>query len=675
MTNAFALPELPSLVRFGRVEKSVIQRGYLGLMLCLVFRISAAAQCASAPSTFTATCAQLQGYLDTFNSTVNTQWNGSKPPVAFGAELTAADANRGLQTLISPTTINSVNLQLDGLVNVGVQSVVLGISFPILYQPFYQYNNDPQDYAKVLSFYQNVMSEVHKRGLKVVIEASVMFPNLATDLPLTAYYATLSTSQVTAGRGQVAQTIAQMLQPDWLNLGSEPDTQAALLGLSTVYTPQQYATEISTILAQLRAAGISKKPLIGAGVGTWSSNAGAFIQALNGTGLDFIDLHIYSANLGFLADAPGYFDMASSAGKGVALSEAWLRKLNDSQLQGKSDFGIENLLSSTTTTSLDNFSFWSALDTEFLNDLVKLAYWKNLYYISPYPIQFLFNYLDYNSTIGMTPDQINAKETPAFTAALQQGILSATGQAYSAAIKTAPAAATVSAASGSTAAAPGSIVSIFGSNLGGAGTSATSLPLPTMLGGVSVSITDSKNVQADLPLFYAGPQQINAQIPDSASTGPASLAISTPSGRVLSAVTLVEVAPGLFSANGDGKGVAAAQIITNHAGGSQSSGLVFQCAGGAGTCEPLPIDLSPSSDQSALVLYGTGIRNRNTLSDVTVTIGSQTLAAAYAGPAPTYVGLDQLNVVLPHTLAGSGTVNLTVSVAGAASNTLTINFK
>jgi uncharacterized protein (TIGR03437 family) len=57
------------------------------------------------------------------------------------------------------------------------------------------------------------------------------------------------------------------------------------------------------------------------------------------------------------------------------------------------------------------------------------------------------------------------------------------------------------------------------------------------------------------------------------------------------------------------------------------------------------------------VLYGTGIQNRASLSDVTVTIGSQTLPAFYAGSAG-YAGEDQVNVMLPASLAGSGTVNV-----------------
>jgi len=400
----------------------------------------AAAQCSSIPAQFNTTCSELQGYLDTFGNTIASQWNGAKSPVAFGGELTTADANRGLQTLLSPNTLTGVGVQLNGLANAGVQSVTIGIGFPILDQPFYQYNNDPQDYATVLSFYQSVMAAVRSHGMKVVIETSVLFPSYATDLPLTAYYATLSAAQLTAGRAQVAQTIAQQLEPDWLNLGSEPDTQSALLGLPAEYTPQQYAAEISTIVGQLRAAGISGKPLIGAGIGSWQTNGTSYIQALTATGLDFIDLHIYSINLGFLSALVPYIDMAHAAGKGAAISEAWMRKLTDEQLQGKNEYGIIGLLSTSATTSLDNFSFWSPLDSRFLGELIDLAWWKNLYSISPFPTQFFFAYLDYSQTSNLTPDQLNTAEIISASAALRSGTLSATGQAYSSAILQPPAA-------------------------------------------------------------------------------------------------------------------------------------------------------------------------------------------------------------------------------------------
>jgi len=72
---------------------------------------------------------------------------------------------------------------------------------------------------------------------------------------------------------------------------------------------------------------------------------------------------------------------------------------------------------------------------------------------------------------------------------------------------------------------------------------------------------------------------------------------------------------------------------------------------------------------------GTGIQNRASLSDVIVMVGNQTLAAAYAGPAPGFIGEDQVNVLLPATLAGSGTANITVSVSGSVSNVVTAMFQ
>ena len=82
-----------------------------------------------------------------------------------------------------------------------------------------------------------------------------------------------------------------------------------------------------------------------------------------------------------------------------------------------------------------------------------------------------------------------------------------------------------------------------------------------------------------------------------------------------------------------------------------------------------------SGGNTALVLYGTGIQNRATLSAVTVTVGTHTLPATYAGAAPNYAGEDQVDVLLPSSLAGSGVVNVYVTVAGTASNVVTVQIQ
>jgi uncharacterized protein (TIGR03437 family) len=239
----------------------------------------------------------------------------------------------------------------------------------------------------------------------------------------------------------------------------------------------------------------------------------------------------------------------------------------------------------------------------------------------------------------------------------------------------------VSAATYSTTApvAPGSIVSIFGTD------SAITAPVAPVtmasaacLENMSVSLTDFSGVKTSLPLFYAaptqsyfGPTQINALIPESVATGAASFTISifpppTPPSAPCSgtqtgipqkgSVTVAAVAPGLFSVNEKGKGLASAYVWD----------LVTGVSSPVSTS---PIDVAEGG--TILALYGTGIQNRAKLSDVTVTIGSQTLPALYAGstPAP---GVDQVNVALPSTLAGSGTVYVTVSVAGTTSNQVTL---
>jgi uncharacterized protein (TIGR03437 family) len=660
---------------------------YFGLLLSGVFAAHAGAQCSAAPSTYSDTCSELQGYLTSFQSTLSSDWNGVKSPAAFSAELTSADCNQGPAVLTSPYTLNAVETQLDGFQAVGVESVTFCMGFPILYQPFYAFNGDPQDMATILSFYQQVVANAHQHGMRVVIESSVLFPNLSSGFNLAAYYQTLDpvpgSSDLITGRAVVAQMVATEVQPDWLNLGSEPDTQSALLqtdssGSIVIYTPQQYADEIAAIVTTLRAAGVNGTPLLGAGVGTWSPNAADFVgaEAAASVGLDYIDFHIYSVNLGFLADAATYIDMATMAGKPSAISEAWMKKVSDEQLQGKSDLGIEEQFSNNTTGCIDTFSFWAPLDAQFVSELTGLANWKNLYYISPFPTEFFYSYVPYSSSYDCSQSPATAlnAETQLTVAALNTNPtpLTVTGQAYSTVIFATPT--MVSAPSGASLVAPESIVSIYGVNLAAATQAATSQPLLTSLDNVTVNITDSAGTQAALPLFFVSAGQINAQIPPGLQTGLAQLSITGgPGGTLTSSVNLATVAPGIFTANQNGQGVPAAQVANNLSDGTQTITNVFNSGCTPGNCTPVPIDVSTGN--SALVLYGSGIRNRASFSAVTVQIGSQIIAATYAGPTSGYTGLDQVDVPLPASLAGSGTVNVTVSVAGALSNTVTVAFQ
>lgn len=90
--------------------------------------------------------------------------------------------------------------------------------------------------------------------------------------------------------------------------------------------------------------------------------------------------------------------------------------------------------------------------------------------------------------------------------------------------------------------APGSLVSIFGIALDTPGASATRLPLPATLAGVSVTLGGRS-----CPLLFVGSEQINAQVPVEATLGTSPVSI-TQSGRVVGSGTLAVAgtAPGIF---------------------------------------------------------------------------------------------------------------------------------
>ena len=76
-----------------------------------------------------------------------------------------------------------------------------------------------------------------------------------------------------------------------------------------------------------------------------------------------------------------------------------------------------------------------------------------------------------------------------------------------------------------------------------------------------------------------------------------------------------------------------------------------------------------------LSLIGTGIRNRTALSDVTCTVGGVRVPVEYAGPAPGFVGMDQVNLRLTKGLPSSDWNPLILSVDGHPANTVYIPIK
>lgn len=232
-----------------------------------------------------------------------------------------------------------------------------------------------------------------------------------------------------------------------------------------------------------------------------------------------------------------------------------------------------------------------------------------------------------------------------------------------------------SAAASSAAVAADSLGSIFGQSLAGKTEQAGALPLPTGLGGLSLTVRDAAGTERLAQLIYVSPTQINFVVPKGTGAGMATFTIAN--GTTLPAATgnVQSVAPTLFSMSGNGMGVAAATAIRTPVATPQvqSPVPVFQCSS-PGNCSTAPIDLGVDAPVY-LSLYGTGIRNRSSLSNVNVAINSINVPVLYAGPQTDYVGLDQVNVLLVRTLRGVGESNVVITVEGRSSNAVRVKLR
>jgi uncharacterized protein (TIGR03437 family) len=213
--------------------------------------------------------------------------------------------------------------------------------------------------------------------------------------------------------------------------------------------------------------------------------------------------------------------------------------------------------------------------------------------------------------------------------------------------------------------------SAFGTGLATGTTIDTSFP--TTLAGVQVVVTDSAGTARPAPLYFTSPTQVDFLVPAGTALGPASITLTNGSSSFVSLMNVATVAPGIFSANANGTGAPSAYVIPTSADGTNGQPLpVYQCGTTPGSCTPAALDLGSPGSTLSLVLYGTGFRGRSSPANVTCNMGGLSVPVAFVG-AQGETGLDQVNVVLPRSLAGSGNVNVSLVVDGQTSNTVTIN--
>ena len=223
--------------------------------------------------------------------------------------------------------------------------------------------------------------------------------------------------------------------------------------------------------------------------------------------------------------------------------------------------------------------------------------------------------------------------------------------------------------------APGSIVSSFGEGLSPAVAVAEATPLPTSLSGASVRVTDSRNAVLVAPLFFVSPNQINYLVPEQSAVGPASVTVFNGDRPVASGTFRIDrLAPGLFTANANGKGIAAAVALKYDVNGTQTWRLVSAPATPVGLRNPVLVALGAENDRVYLLLFGTGMRGFQQKAEAT--IGNVPVAVAGPVPQGQFEGLDQINLgPLPRSLAGRGESAIQLSVDGKPANTVTVSIQ
>jgi uncharacterized protein (TIGR03437 family) len=202
---------------------------------------------------------------------------------------------------------------------------------------------------------------------------------------------------------------------------------------------------------------------------------------------------------------------------------------------------------------------------------------------------------------------------------------------------------------------PGSLISLFGAGLAATTSAAEATPLPLSMADTSVTINGLV-----APLLFVSPRQINAQVPSGISPGLASVVVRKEGA--LSTPVMIHVhaaAPGVFT---DGQGRAAAidpdglpNSAMNAAPAGEFVSLYFTGLGPVAA--PVEDGAAPSAGETITAT-----------SPISATIGGLPAEIQFAGLAPLYPGVAQLNLKVP--ALASGIYPLVISVGGSASNSV-----
>ena len=367
----------------------------------------------SIPSKYQGDYTALEDILNNFNSSLG-PYPASVTSFTFATELLPANGNRG-PTLFEQSNLASVAKNLDALQAMGVQGVTIAIGYPLLDPTF-------PDNAQYLNYFQQVVAMVHARGMKVLIESQILFANTPYS-PLTYNWASLPYSQFVTNHIAQDQLIIDQIHPDYLEIGVEADTEAYLSGYSQLNTPTGWTSYIEQLLSSLNKGNCK----LVAGAATWLGTS--FLTGFaKDPRLDYISTHVYPIYGNNLQTVLQIGKIAQQDNKRLVIDEAWQEKV----LQPATGRGAGTGIGGPLVTQRDVFSYWSPMDSQFLNLMAKFSQIYPVEFLSPFSEQYFFAYLNWTPALDSQGYfQLATQLDPIVTQNMDSNTLTPTGNAYS----------------------------------------------------------------------------------------------------------------------------------------------------------------------------------------------------------------------------------------------------
>lgn len=174
---------------------------------------------------------------------------------------------------------------------------------------------------------------------------------------------------------------------------------------------------------------------------------------------------------------------------------------------------------------------------------------------------------------------------------------------------------------------------------------------PASLGGVTVTIRDAAGVTHAAPVGSVAPREVTYRVPETVSSGLATVTVSAGGTSFTSGLTILDVYPSLYQINPSGL------LLGRVSSGGEAKGVA-----------ETPVELG--TEPVLLTVIATGHAKASSLA---LSIGgseAEILSRGEAGP-----GAEELTMEVPKGLAGRGRVEVILTAAGKPSNPVHFNIR